>query len=222
MGTRAGNAMTEKSFILGGRTFNYVNTRGWNKTERRVEVSLGWTFLTETCDFTTLEVGNVMIHHVSRFDKHCIVDLNEPPTAKQKKDGIQYHNENVLDWQPSWRPTSILSISTLEHTGRELDRGMRQALKRVMSWSDRVLVTMPLGYCSVPHPEQLDASHLLDDDVGAQVFLMERLDEANNWRQVPREEFDKMSYEDFRYAQKYYPTASMIAIWMKNGIDHVQ
>lgn len=196
-----------KSFLFGGRTFNYYFTRGWEHTERIVEVSLGHTFLREHSEAQALEVGNVMWHH-SRHTQHAVIDLHEkaPPGRSN------YANADVLEWEPDWTPSAVLSLSTLEHVHGHSE----WALQRCLSWSAHVLVTMPLGYPTHP-PHRPDP--IVSKQLDAEVYVLQRTGQRE-WREIPKAEFLAMDYADYRYNSKF-PCANMLGVWLKGGMSSV-
>lgn len=193
------------SFILGGRTFNYVNTRGWRRTERRVEISLGLTFLNSYGGKQAVEIGNVMWHHTNRHTDHTVVDLDEKRPRRRRS----YLNADVMSWEPATIPTGVLSLSTLEH----IPVPKEQPLSRVIPWSDNVLITMPLGYPSDP---EMQADRILGRDFGAQQYLLRRLPD-NTWEEISMAELAALPDEERLYGPIEH-RANVIAVWLRGDL----
>ncbi len=191
----------DEYFDFNGREHHYFHTRLTHHTERRMEVSLGIPFA-QRYQKNMIEVGNVTRQHKREFH-HFTIDLNEKhPTWEN------YANKDVLTYQPEKELQGALSLSTLEHT-----EDPATAIHRVLSWAPNVLITIPLGYRC--------ACGVLTDDVmnkhawpEAEIHIMQRTTDDNQWRQIDREEYDNLTPDQIRYGNRF-PFANLVAIWLK-------
>lgn len=112
-------------------------------TERAVEVPVAQRALERHRGKRILEVGNVLSHYMPVA--HEIVDKYE------RAPGVR--NIDVLDLPPQPSYDLILTISTLEHVGRdeeprEPERAIRalEHLRRMLAPGGALLATVPAGY----------------------------------------------------------------------------
>lgn len=134
-----------RTFSIGAATLGYElgsYNNAW-LNERSVEVSLAKHVLSGISPKDVLEVGNVL----SRYGRsgHTIVDKYED------LDGVD--NADILDYQPGRTFDAVVALSTLEHVG--FDDPVKNpmgpaaaldALRKLVSPTGFVLVTVPLGY----------------------------------------------------------------------------
>jgi|SRR5271166_198516 len=132
-------------FWIDGKQFHYFyhfynNTYG---AERCVEIPVVRSILAAAKGGDVLEVGNVLEHYF-RFP-HDILDKYE------KAPGVI--NQDVVEFAPGKKYSTIISISTLEHVGfdeevKDLEKPARaiEHLKSLLAVNGRLVVTVPLGY----------------------------------------------------------------------------
>lgn len=158
-------------FTYDGEHLEYARDT-YNATEfneRTVEIPIARHFIAR--HGLDLEVGNVLRHY--GYCDHKVVDRYDPDP--------HVANLDVLDIVGA--AGSVVAISTLEHVGwdeprRDSTKAI-QALQHLIAISDRLLVTVPMGY----HPG-LD-THLLYGPHGAsKASTLIRCREG--WKQTPR------------------------------------
>lgn len=194
----------EEFFMFNGRKHNYFHAPGTHHTERRMEISLGLPFLLRHRK-NVLEVGNVIRSHRPRFQHHTIDLFEKHPGWKN------YENKDVLTYEPKPGLQGVLSLSTLEHT-----EDPAAAIRRVLAWAPNVLISIPLGYrckCRVLTNDVL-ADHDWSD---VDVHIMQRITKDNKWKQITREEYDRLPPDVVRYG-KQFPFANVVAIWLKGRL----
>jgi SAM-dependent methyltransferase len=133
------------SFELGGERHELLRSlrgRTWT-TERAVEVPVARRVLDRHAGQRVLEVGNVLSHYGPV--EHEVVDKYE------RAAGVS--NVDVLDLPPDPRYDLVLTISTLEHVGRdEHPRDPARAvaalehLRRLLRPGGLLFATVPAGY----------------------------------------------------------------------------
>ena len=140
------------TFELWGRTYGYLSHphNVTYRNERAVEIPVATDFLRRH-DGRCLEFGHVLSHY-GEVRQREIVDKYE------RADGV--HCVDILEYAPSALFDCVVSVSTLEHVGR--DEPIREphrailALDRLLSLlapGGRLLVTASLG-----HNRELDAA----------------------------------------------------------------
>ncbi len=132
----------ENTFSFRGRTYTYHQTARY---ERRVELPIIWAEV-EAEPGRVLEVGNVLSGYYPIH--HDVLDKHDPAPTVIRADAAH--------WKPAGRYDLIVSISTIEHIGREelpYSFDVYKPLAAVYSllWNaladgGRMLVTMPMGY----------------------------------------------------------------------------
>jgi hypothetical protein len=184
-----------RRFSLDGRQYAYAahmyNTTWLN--ERGVEVALGHAFLDENAGRRVLELGNVMSHY-GRTD-HEVVDKYE------QAPGVR--NVDVVDLDPAEPYDAVLSLSTIEHVGQDEEPCEPEkalgALDRLIALTARdgdLMVTFPVG-----HNRALDNALAEDRLPFATVSCLRRVDAANTWKQVSKDELADVAYgHPFRQA----------------------
>jgi SAM-dependent methyltransferase len=156
--------------------FHHYNTT-W-RNERTVEVPIAARTIERRHGARLLEVGNVL---------HNYLDDSRLPADRAIVDRYELapgvHNVDVMDHDPAEPYDLIVSISTLEHVGRDEEprdpAKAIAAIERLHSWlapGGDLLVTVPLGY----HPD-LDG-HLLDGPAAfQQLGFLRRISDDNRW-----------------------------------------
>jgi hypothetical protein len=168
---------------------------------RRVEVPFGRLMLARF-GRGLLEIGNVLAHH-SADAEHVIVDLRERNVWNLPN----YHNADVLTFEPAAPPAAVVSISTLEHV--EGDGGPAAALRRALDWAPHALVTMPLGY----RPDAVDPLVDYQPD-GTRVLFLRRISDDNRWEQISTEQCQALTAEEKLYNGRF-PFDNVLGIWLK-------
>jgi SAM-dependent methyltransferase len=173
-------------FTLGGESYRLLRRRHgltW-VTERAVELPVAQRLLEHHRGERILEVGNVLSHYIQV--EHEVVDKYE------RAAGVR--NVDVLDLPPEPAYDLILSVSTLEHVGRdeqprEPERAARalEHLRRLLSPGGLLFATVPTGY----NPE-LDAAL-------AQGSSELRAMRRGPWREVDPAEAFKCPYDFLVY-----------------------
>jgi SAM-dependent methyltransferase len=202
---RAARAARPRTFTLGGERFAYVNRR-YNATwinERAVELALGEAFLAAAAGRRILELGNVMGHYAARA--HDVVDKYE------QAPGVR--NVDILDVPAEAPYDAVLSLSTVEHVGqdeepREPEKALRALdhLRALTAPGGRLLVTFPVG-----HNPALDEAVRDERLPFADVRYLRRVDAANRWREVAREEIVGLEYG------RPFPLANGIVVCRSGG-----
>ena len=111
------------------------------RNERTIEVPLGRWFLGRHPN--AVELGAVMPYYLTS-PSHTIIDLHDPHPLAVKKDIVHLSPDDV-------RGKPVLSISTLEHIGRDYSAEYSHedavsALEMILSLSPSYLVSIPIGY----------------------------------------------------------------------------
>jgi SAM-dependent methyltransferase len=132
-------------FTLGGEPYRLLRSRHgltW-VTERAVEVPVAARVLERHRGEHVLEVGNVLSHYIPVA--HEVVDKYE------RAPGVR--NVDVLDLAPEPAHDLIVSVSTLEHVGRDetpRDPGLGvralEHLRRLLRPGGELFATVPVGY----------------------------------------------------------------------------
>ena len=173
------------SFELGGERYPLLRRLyglTWI-TERAVEIPVAQRVLAEFAGKRVLEVGNVMSHYGAV--SHEVVDKYE------RAPGVR--NADVLDLEGSY--DLVLSISTLEHVGRDEEpRDPARAvaalehLRALVAPGGLLFATVPVGY----NPE-LDRALASGD---YELAAMRR----RPWREVPPAEAFECPYDFLVYS----------------------
>lgn len=171
-----------KGFYYGGDFYHFY-AHPYNATwtnERAIEVPI-FKKLLHTTQGSVLEVGNVMSHY--QPVKHQVIDLFE------EAPGVL--NIDVLDYRPTNKYDLIISISTLEHIGKDDEPRPEKVveavehLKKMVAWGGRLVASIPLGY-----NKYLDARL---PEIFDYVYYLERVDQYA-WRQLPRSLLKNIEY----------------------------
>ncbi|MGA3020624.1 MAG: hypothetical protein ABSD68_01590 [Candidatus Micrarchaeales archaeon] len=170
------------SFQFMGNSYDYL-CRFYNstwKSQRAIEVPIGYRLLKQYEGKRILEFGNVMEHYFP--SSHEVLDKYE------KADGVI--NEDVVSFNPGKEYDLILSISTLEHVGWDeipkeegkIPKAVEN-LKGLLAKEGLLFMTMDVGY-----NQELD-SLLAGDALGFdEIYYMKRTSRDNKWMQVNKEE----------------------------------
>jgi hypothetical protein len=146
-------SMHRESFVFMGRDYNYLNSSihsAW-KTERSVEIPIGYYVLKRFEGQEILEVGNTIKQYFP--DEHLDHDVLD---KYEKEDGVI--NEDVASFDTDKRYNLIISISTMEHVGWEQDANEYKEprdkgkipksfknLRRLFAKGGMMFVTLPIG-----------------------------------------------------------------------------
>jgi hypothetical protein len=113
------------------------------RNERAIEIPIAQWFIAQR-EGRGLEVGHVLGHY-QRGLSHTVLDLYERAAGVINEDVAEYTPSSPFDW--------IVSVSTLEHVGRdETPKDPAKAghaisnLQSMLKPSGRMLITAPLGY----------------------------------------------------------------------------
>ncbi len=196
------STLAERRFILDGAPHAYFVARG-NRTwdnERAVEVPVVWHELERRNGSKgVLEVGNVLGHYF---------EITHPVLDKYEQDEHVTWNEDVIGFKPPFAPDLVLSISTLEHVGRDESpqdpAKFRLAIDSIVSWlspGGRLVFTVPFGYNPAVR-SYLDAAH----PARTAVRCLRRTTLDNLWVQA-----DYAEVRDYSYGRPF-PCANAIAI----------
>ena len=173
-------------FTLGGERYRGLRRlygRTW-VTERAVEVPVAQRLLERHSGERILEVGNVLSHYGPV--EHDVVDRYEAAP------GVR--NVDVLDLAPEPSYDLIVSVSTLEHVGRdetppEPERAVRalEHLRRLLRPGGVLFATVPAGY-----------NRALDDALSRGTHHVRAMRRAP-WREVPPAEALACPYDFLVY-----------------------
>ena len=176
------------SFTFNGKTYNYFK-HPYNKTwinERIVEVPIIWDIV-EPIKGKILEVGNVLQHYFNI--NHTIIDLRE------KMAGVL--NQDICTFKPNnTKYDLIVSISTLEHVGKEPK--IIQAfdnLKSLLAPKGSLVFTIPTSWNPEMDVAVQKAFKITD------LKALKRTTADNQWLEIPVTEVWKCKYnKPFRKA----------------------
>jgi SAM-dependent methyltransferase len=203
----------ERTFIFNGKTYEYFY-HDYNDAwagERTVEIPIIWEKVEEQNKKggRVLEVGNVLLHYFE--SNHTVVDRFE------RWPGVI--NEDILSFEPTEKFDLIVSISTLEHIGWSLKRGLEdprgfyKAIAKLFSFlkeGGEIWFTVPIGYN--PYVDDTLSKGTL---CRAQIFCMKRISSDNRWRDCDYSEVSGYPYGGFRVEKRRhfpYPKANAIAV----------
>ncbi|MEM0117513.1 MAG: hypothetical protein QXV32_03625 [Conexivisphaerales archaeon] len=200
----------QKTFTFRGEEYQYFYgdyNEAWS-SERTVEIPIIWKSVREMRDRKILEVGNVLSHYFTI--SHDVVDKYEvwPGVI----------NEDILTFNSRHRYDLIVSISTLEHIGFSIKRGVsdphgfQNAISKLISLlkpTGRILFSVPLGY-----------NPFLDNYIPtlakfSKLTFMRRVSYDNRWCECTYEEAIKCKYGGFKIRRSTmppYPRANAIII----------
>jgi SAM-dependent methyltransferase len=137
---------TFKGFYYNGEFYNYY-AHPYNATwmnERTVEIPVFARILGQTKENdSVLEVGNVLNHYGLDIGQN-IVDLYEKEP--------RVINSDIIDYHPTYKYDLIVSISTIEHIGKDDEPRPVKALeaidhlKNLLAPGGRLVISIPLRY----------------------------------------------------------------------------
>jgi FkbM family methyltransferase len=177
-------------FSCNGSSYPYFshlyNSAGFN--ERSIEVPIVKR-LVDGCAGRVMEIGNVLPHYFKTT--HLVVDKYERAEGTAKKDVVGFVPDQPVDL--------VVSVSTLEHVGRdEADKDQLkcmaaiESVRRMLKPGGKAVMTFPLGYNAV-----LDANFT---SVFDRVTVMRRVSLANDWAQCRVEEAPRTYGTPFPWA----------------------
>lgn len=144
---RKGGDLKDKCFTFDGieyRYFVHPYNHTW-KNERSVEIPIVLRQVESSSASTVLEVGNVLRHYVR--NTHLVVDRYE----KASKGPLL--RMDIMDYAPQRRFRLLISISTIEHIGRdEIPRDPTKAIRCLTHLTSliepcgKIIITVPVGY----------------------------------------------------------------------------
>lgn len=195
-----------RRFSFAGKEYPYF-IRRHNTTfrnERAVEIPICLDRVERNQGRDILEVGNVMSHYVPR--DWTVVDKYE--------EGPGIVNADIVEHRPDRRYDLVISISTLEHVGKDEDdqdpgkasRAIAHIADRYLKPGGTFLFTVPIGY-----------NHPMDADLfGGAVRLSEkryllRVSADNVWREAAADEV-----RDARYGEPF-ENANALFVGVVNG-----
>ncbi len=183
---RSGDEL-ETIFTVNGEAYRYfyaLYNHTW-RNERIVEVPLAERFLREHPG-STLEIGNVTGHYYSH--NHTVVDKYENAQDIVSADILEYRAAEPFD--------TILSISTLEHIGRDhcpdetkTVRVYDHIVNNLLAENGTFMFTVPVGFNAVLD-NYIDAGTIRPDDH----VCLKRTTAENDWVQVEWSEAKKSRY----------------------------
>ena len=185
-------------FMADGEAYRYfygLYNHTW-RNERIVEIPVAERFLKDHPG-RVLEIGNVLGHYYSHG--HTVVDKYE------NADGIV--SADIIDYAPDERFDTIVSISTLEHIGKDHSRDdakpvrvYRHIVDNLLADRGRFLFTIPIGFNPVIDAH-IDSGAIKPDAS----FCLKRVSAENDWVEVDWHEAKKSRYmEPFHCANALY------------------
>lgn len=165
-------------FIFNNEEYDYL-IHPYNYTwrnERIVEIPIIQKFIKKYSDKKILELGNVTSHYLDI--NHTVLDKYE------KAQGVI--NKDVVDFKPRKKFDLIISISTLEHVGWDENGDYKKILKaisnlkKLLNKNGQIIFTHPLGY-NFFMDEFLRKGKIKIN----KAYLMQRISEENEWKQIP-------------------------------------
>jgi hypothetical protein len=165
-------------FVINGEKLSYFIAH-YNHTwrnERIVEIPFAKEFLNNNRGAEILEIGNVMSHYFAV--SHDIVDKYEPC------DGVI--NSDILTYTPAKKYDAILSLSTLEHIGKDKVRDDRKVLRvydhimnELLSDTGVFMFSVPIGFNPV-FDAYIDRGEIKPDAA----VCLKRISADNDWVEV--------------------------------------
>lgn len=200
-----------RTFVYEGAEYAYMArrpNRTWDN-ERAVELPIVWAEVERTVAAAdVLEIGNVLSAYY--------------PVAHRVLDKYERHrsvtwNEDIMEFEPPFAPSLIVSISTLEHVGHsETPRDpakFRHAVDRVLTWlrpGGLLMFTVPLGY----NPAVIEFLRAPNHAVTT-VKCLKRVATDNTWQEVSLDQAAACSYG------QPFPCANAIAIVRATATERV-
>ena len=193
----------DRTFTFQGRRYHYLYhpyNLAW-RNERSVEVPIALELLRSHEGQPLLEVGNVLSHYVDA--DHQVLDKYESAPGVINADAVEF--------DPGTKYGLILSISTLEHIGRDEEPSQPDkplAAIRNLRWllapGGRMVATVPVGL----NPG-LDRLLLSVDTPFQQTLAMRRLRACNRWEQVEVKSVAGASYSRLGFRANAILVATM-------------
>lgn len=179
-----------RTFTIDGQKYRYFYSL-YNFTflgERTVEIPIIWKAVVNTQKKKRiLEIGNVLSHYFPI--KHDVIDKYE------KAQGVI--NQDIVDYSPSKPYHLIISISTIEHVGRdEIPKNEQKvilALKKIRSLLTRngqAIITLPVGYNSYLDKYLKKTSKKMF----SKEYFLKRISQDNKWKEVTKDEAFKAKF----------------------------
>lgn len=158
-----------------------------------------------------------------RLERWDVVDLTDP--------GPGVLNVDVHEFDPVHLYDAILSVSTVEHVGWDVDGdpdAARQAIDLMRSWlrqNGRMLVTFPIGHH--PHLDEWAADGFVDEPVDRwpdRTWLYVRTGDSPPWTWELCTEWDEGDVDDRPAILEAHPydreTPSARAVWVGEYLWH--
>lgn len=165
-------------FTINGDKLSYF-IAFYNRTwlnERIVEIPIAQEFLKQNRGTAVLEIGNVISHYFTC--SHDIVDKYEP------YEGII--NTDILSYAPGKKYDTILSLSTLEHIGKDKVKDDRKVLQvydhiinELLSDTGVFMFSAPIGFNPV-FDAYIDSGEIKYDAS----LCLQRISADNDWVEV--------------------------------------
>ena len=194
-----------KVFSFDGRTYTYFWHR-YNATwrsERAIEIPIFRHLIRASSGARILEVGNVLSHYGPLA--HEVMDKYE------KVPGVL--NEDVCTFNPGKQYDLIVSMSTLEHVGRdetpkEPEKILKafENLRRLLAPGGRIVVSLPLG--SNPAMDRWIEERKISF---TRCHYLHRVSPTNEWRETGWQEARAARYDD------WLPTATGLLVGIIEG-----
>lgn len=172
--------------------FYHHHDKTW-KSERAIEIPIIYKEVESYKGLKILEVGNVISNYLpfngDILDKYEI--------------GTQVINEDVVDFNPSYKYDLIISISTLEHVGWDEDHIEPEKismainnLTKILKKGGKLIFTCPVGYN--PHLDTLLSENKLPL---TEKYFLKRISEDNQWIESTWDEVKNAEYHNpYNYA----------------------
>lgn len=170
------------TFNFQGKKYHYFYhwyNNAW-RNERAVEIPIIWSFVNKYNGKNILEIGNVLSYYFTIH--HDVVDKYDLAENIIKKD--------VINFSPHKKYDLIVSISTIEHIGRDEESKdpqkvlkILEKLKTFLSHKGIIVITFPLGYNEI-----LDISIRKGKLKFNKLFFLQRkLSDINFWVESARQ-----------------------------------
>lgn len=184
------DALSKNKFVFTSskhKEFQYFH-HPYNDTwanERRIEIPLIEYYMKGFDPKKTLEVGNVMSHYIKA--KHDIVDKYEYDP--------KIINEDIMDYKPKKKYDLIISISTLEHVGIEIEKNPTKAskaiiyLKSFLTPKGKIVFTIPVGY-----NKKLDETIKRRPSLFSELYYFKRVTGDGRWIEVDNKDVFNATY----------------------------
>ncbi|MDP2812794.1 MAG: hypothetical protein Q8O32_03825 [bacterium] len=175
-------------FIFQGKKYRYFYHlyNFSHRNERCVEIAIAQDIIGRYEGKNILELGNVLSYYL----KHSgdILDKYE-----NKKGIIQ---KDIIDFHPDKKYDLIISISTLEHIGRDDGSNDQDKiflvigkLKNILAPGAKLFFTLPIGY------NQFLDKYIKEEKLDlSEKYFMKRISKDNRWQEVDKEEALQQSY----------------------------